>query len=88
MTLILLCTSIIILITDRWIFHWSAFFIPSHGWLRFLQVFVTAKPSDEHIELAIEGIKRYEEMEQSNNNEKPIVIEISDPEDFLFMPFF
>ncbi len=63
-------------------------FADKNGWLRFLQVFVTAKPSDEHIELAIEGIKRYEEMEQSNNNEKPIVIEISDPEDFLFMPFF
>lgn len=66
----------------------TGIFADKNGWLRFLQVFVTAKPSDEHIELAIEGIKRYEEMEQSNNSGKPIVIEISDPDDFGFMLFF
>lgn len=39
-------------------------FADKKGWLRFLQVFVTAKPSDEDIELAIEGIKNYEKMEE------------------------
>lgn len=39
-------------------------FADKKGWLRFLQVFVIAKPSDEDIELAIEGIKNYEKMEE------------------------
>lgn len=42
-------------------------FADEKGWLRFLQVFVTAKPSDEDIKLAIEGIKNYERMEESFN---------------------
>lgn len=53
-------------------------FADKKGWLRFLQVFVTAKPSDEDIELAIEGIKNYEIMEAD-------LIEIFNmPHDYIF----
>ncbi|MCI8444376.1 MAG: DUF1385 domain-containing protein [Clostridia bacterium] len=42
------------------------------GWLEFLQVFITTPPSDSEIELAIEGIKNFEKMEEK----------------LLFPPFF
>ena len=42
------------------------------GWLKFLQVFITTPPSDSEIELAIEGIKNFEKMEEK----------------LLFPPFF
>lgn len=41
-------------------------------WLRFLQVFVTEIPSDSEIELAIEGIKAFERMEEKLNDEDDI----------------
>lgn len=33
------------------------------GWIRFLQIFITSKPSDKEIEVAIEGLKNFEELE-------------------------
>ncbi len=69
---IIFCLSLCILIV---IFR---LFADKKGWLRFLQVFVTAKPSDEDIELAIEGIKNYEIMEAD-------LIEIFNmPHDYIF----
>ncbi len=52
------------------------------GWLKFLQVFITEKPSDAEIKLAIEGIKNYEAMEEKINEQQ---MEI--PEDFPIIIF-
>ncbi len=51
-------------------------FISDRGWLRFLQVFITEKPSDKELLLAIEGLKNFEEMEAELEQIKPII----DPE--------
>ncbi|MBP3707821.1 MAG: DUF1385 domain-containing protein [Clostridia bacterium] len=48
-------------------------FISDRGWLRFLQVFITEKPSDKELLLAIEGLKNFEEMEAELEQIKPIV---------------
>lgn len=40
-------------------------FIFLRGYLNFLQIFVTSKPSDEELIVAIEGIRSYEEMEKN-----------------------
>lgn len=45
--MILLCTSIIIVVTDRWIFHWSAFFVASHAGAYNGDNFVFDKSSDD-----------------------------------------
>lgn len=52
-------------------------FADEKGWLRFLQVFVTAKPSDEDIDLAIEGIKNYEMMEEWLNDKNSIEFDLT-----------
>lgn len=44
------------------------------GWLRFMQVFITTPPSDSEIELAIEGVKAFEKMEEKLNNKDEIII--------------
>ena len=48
------------------------FFIAStkHGLLNFLQIFVTNKPSVKELMVAIEGLKRFEIMEDYFQNEK------------------
>lgn len=40
-----------------------------YGWLIFLQVFVTSKPTDKELKLAIEGLKQFEIMEEAFNNQ-------------------
>jgi len=35
-----------------------------NGWLAFLQVFITSKPSNKEIELAVEGLRQFEIMEE------------------------
>ena len=42
-----------------------SFFITTSGILNFLQVFVTSKPSDEELKVAITGIRLYEKMEDA-----------------------
>ena len=39
------------------------------GWFKFLEVFVTAPPTDSELEVAIEGLKKFEEMEEALNNQ-------------------
>lgn len=41
-----------------------------YNYLRFLQVFITNKPTDKEIELAIEGLKQFEIMEKKLENEE------------------
>lgn len=43
------------------------------GWFRFLQVFITEKPSDNELLLAIEALKNFESMEEELEPMKPIV---------------
>lgn len=57
------------------------------GWLRFLQVFFTAKPSDEDIELAIEGIKNYEKMEKAFQDNSDLTKMFSMPHECIFISF-
>lgn len=53
------------------------------GWLRFLQVFITTIPSDSEIEVAIEGIKNFEKMEEEFKNKSKISMSITIiPQDF------
>ena len=40
-------------------------FVYLRGYLNFLQVFVTTKPSDTELIVAIEGLKSFEEMEKN-----------------------
>ena len=47
------------------------------GWLRFLQIFITTSPSDEEIEVAVEGIKYFEKMEEQLSKES-YYMEIAD----------
>ena len=42
-------------------------FVKHKGYLRFLQVLITNVPSDSELEVAIEGIKNFEEMEKNFN---------------------
>ena len=39
--------------------------IQKRGWFKYLQVLFIDKPTDQEIEVAIEGIKEYEKMEDS-----------------------
>ena len=41
------------------------------GWLRFLQILITTPPTNSEIEVAVEGIKFFEKMEEkiSSNEE-------------------
>ena len=43
------------------------------GWFKFLEVFVTAPPTDSELEVAIEGLKKFEEMEESLNSQPSFV---------------
>lgn len=62
-------------------------FADKEGWLRFLQVFVTAKPSDEDIELAIEGIKNYEKMEKVFQDDSDLIEMFNMPPSGIFISF-
>ena len=54
-------------------------FAVAKGWLVFLQVFITTKPSDDEIELAIEGLKEFENMEERlEKKEYSIIMEMLD----------
>lgn len=87
--------SLIIAFVTRWngfYYFWLAIIISismgiaySKGWLRFLQVFITTPPSDSEIELAIEGIKEFEKMEEKLNHEGEISKEIPFPYDTPFL---
>lgn len=46
------------------------------GWLRFLQVFVTEKPSDKELLLAIEALKNFEEMEEEFEQMNKSIVDI------------
>lgn len=43
------------------------------GWFKFLQVFFTAPPTDNELEVAIEGLKNFEEMEKALNSQPSFV---------------
>lgn len=62
-------------------------FADKKGWLRFLQVFVTEKPSDEDIELAIEGIKNYEKMENIFQDDSDLIEMFNMPPSGIFISF-
>lgn len=57
-----------------------------YGWLNFLQVFVTSKPTDKEIELAIEGLKQFEIMEKKIEDGEEICFSMELPENFPFIP--
>lgn len=46
-------------------------FAVKNGWLNFLQVFVTSKPSNAELSVAIQGLKKFEKLEDflENNNQ-------------------
>ena len=50
-----------------------------YGWVTFLQVFITSKPSDKELELAIEGLKQFEIMEEKIDNNDFSLLEIEFP---------
>lgn len=43
------------------------------GWFEFLQVLVTTPPTDNELEVAIEGLKKFEEMEEALNSQPSFV---------------
>lgn len=53
-----------------------------HGWLIFLQVFITTKPSDKELKLAIEGLKNFEIMEEEIDKKENIFTMIELPDFF------
>lgn len=64
--------------------------LEKYGWLIFLQVFVTSKPTDKEIELAIEGLRQFEIMEKMIKNDEELSSMTKLPLDFpsiLKFPF-
>lgn len=54
-----------------------------YGWLSFLQIFITSKPTDNELHLAIEGLKQFELMENSLENGDEILAKIEIPYEIL-----
>lgn len=54
-----------------------------HGLLNFFQVFVTSKPGDKEINLAIEGLKQFEILEDRLENGEEISFTMNVPKDII-----
>ena len=53
------------------------------GLLNFFQVFVTSKPGDVEIQLAIEGLKQFEELEKKLERGESISFTMDLPENMI-----
>ena len=61
-------------------YYFALAFIPAFmliawhkGWFKFLQVLVTTPPTDNGLEVAIEWLKKFEEMEEALNSQPSFV---------------
>lgn len=53
-------------------------FANKRGWLKYLQVFITSKPTDAELEVAVEGLRKLEEFEEHYLKE----LDVNDDENF------